>query len=75
MITIPNQSSLPTACLEFENGRMKVSPFYNRIVDVIDQLARLTVIMRGRKGMLVDCYSEKVEGAEELIKLVLLKEI
>ena len=49
MITIPNQSSLPKAWLEFENGRMKPSSFYNRVVDVMEELARFTVMTRGRK--------------------------
>ena len=34
MVTIPNQSSIPKAWAEFENGRMKAGPLYNRIVDV-----------------------------------------
>jgi arsenic resistance protein ArsH len=75
MITIPNQSSLPKAWLEFENGRMKPSPFYNRVVDVMEELARFTVMTRGRKEMLVDRYSERVETAEELHKRVSLKDI
>jgi len=75
MITIPNQSSLPKAWLEFENGRMKPSSFYNRVVDVMEELARFTVMTRGRKEMLVDRYSERVETAEELHKRVSLKDI
>lgn len=75
MITIPNQSSLPKAWLEFENGRMKPSSFYNRIVDVMEELARFTVMTRSRIEMLVDRYSERVESAEDVHKRVSLKEI
>ena len=74
MITIPNQSSLPKAWLEFENGRMKPPSFYNRIVDVMEELARFTVMTRSHKAMLVDRYSERVESAKELQKRVSLKE-
>ena len=66
MITIPNQSSLPKAWLEFENGRMKPSSFYNRIVDVMEELARFTVMTRSCTEMLVDRYSERVESAEDV---------
>ena len=66
MITIPNQSSVPKAWGEFEKGRMKPSPLYNRIVDVMEELARFTVMTRGRKEMLVDRYSERVESLEEV---------
>ena len=52
MITIPNQSSIPKAFLEFEeNGRMKPSPFYNRMVDVMEELMKFTVLTRGRSQL------------------------
>ena len=63
MVTIPNQSSVPKAFQQFEEGRMKPSPFYDRIVDVAQELARFTLMIRGRKEMLVDRYSERVEDA------------
>lgn len=67
MIVIPNQSSVPKAFLEFdENGRMKPSPFYNRMVDVMEELIKFTVLTRGRSQYLVDRYSERVETAQEL---------
>jgi len=66
MVTIPNQSSVPMAWKEFEGGRMKPSPLYNRIVDVMEELARFTVMTRGRKDMLVDRYSERVESLEQV---------
>lgn len=71
MITIPNQSSVPKAFLEFEeNGRMKPSPFYNRMVDVMEELMKFTILTCGRSSYLVDRYSERVESAEELSKRV-----
>lgn len=70
MVTIPNQSSVPMAWKEFENGRMKPSSLYNRIVDVMEELARFTVMTRGRKAMLVDRYSERVESLEDVHKRV-----
>ena len=76
MITIPNQSSVPKAFLEFEdNGRMKPSPFYNRMVDVMEELMKFTLLTRGHAAYLVDRYSERVESAEELSKRVNLKSI
>ena len=67
MITIPNQSSVPKAFAEFdEDGRMKPSPFYNRMVDVMEELIKFTLLTRGRSQYLVDRYSERVESAEAL---------
>ncbi|MBT0958371.1 arsenical resistance protein ArsH [Alphaproteobacteria bacterium KMM 3653] len=70
LVTIPNQSSVPKAWLEFENGRMKPSPFYNRMVDVMEELVRFTYMTRGRNGALLDRYSERVESREALSKRV-----
>lgn len=64
MVTIPNQSSIPKAWAEFENGRMKAGPLYNRIVDVMEELVRFTLLTRGRPE-LTDRYSERVETLEE----------
>lgn len=67
MITIPNQSSVPKAFAEFdEDGRMKPSAYYNRMVDVMEELMKFTLLTRGRAGYLVDRYSERVESAEAL---------
>ena len=66
MVTIPNQSSVPMAWKQFENGRMKPSPLYNRIVDVMEELAKFTVMTRGRSAMLTDRYSERVETLEDV---------
>ncbi|HEX4857105.1 MAG TPA: arsenical resistance protein ArsH [Limnobacter sp.] len=71
MITIPNQSSIPKAFAEFDdNNRMKPSPYYNRLVDVMEELMKFTLLTRGHAQYLVDRYSERVESAEELSKRV-----
>ena len=60
MITIPNQSSVPKAYEQFdEAGRMKPSAFYDRLVDVMEELYKFTLLTRGRAGYLVDRYSER----------------
>ncbi len=62
LLTIPNQSSVPRAWDEFdEHGRMKPSPLYNRIVDVMEELFRFTLLTRDIRDHLVDRYSERVE--------------
>ncbi|GHC25667.1 arsenical resistance protein ArsH [Kushneria pakistanensis] len=71
MLTIPNQSSVPKAFNEFDDdGRMRASPLYHRIVDVCEELVKFTWLTRGRAGYLVDRYSERVESAEEVSKRV-----
>lgn len=71
MVTIPNQSSVPKAFNEFdEAGRMLPSPYYNRIVDVMEELMKFTYLTRGRSDYLTDRYSERVESAEEVSKRV-----
>jgi len=62
MFTIPNQSSVAKAYEEFdEAGRMNPSPYYDRIVDVCEELVRFTVLLRPHADQLVDRYSERVE--------------
>lgn len=71
MFTIPNQSSVAKAFLEFdEAGRMKPSPYYNRIVDVMEELMKFTLLLRDNKDYLVDRYSERVETAEQVSQRV-----
>jgi arsenic resistance protein ArsH len=71
MVTIPNQSSVAKAWGEFdEGGRMRPSPYYNRIVDVMEELVKFTHLTRGRSAYLTDRYSERVESAEQLSKRV-----
>ncbi|WP_423140832.1 arsenical resistance protein ArsH [Parablastomonas sp. CN1-191] len=64
MITIPNQSSVPKAYTEFDDeGRMKPGPLYDRVVDVMEELVKFTLLTRGRSDYLTDRYSErKTEG-------------
>jgi arsenic resistance protein ArsH len=71
MITIPNQSSVPKAFLEFdEAGRMKPSSCYDRVVDVMEELVKFTLLTRDVSAHLVDRYSERKESAEALSKRV-----
>jgi arsenic resistance protein ArsH len=67
MLTIPNQSSVPKAFMEFdENDRMKPSPFYDRIVDVMEELVKFTWLVRDRNTVLTDRYSERKESVDAL---------
>ncbi|WP_111636923.1 arsenical resistance protein ArsH [Marinomonas shanghaiensis] len=71
MFTIANQSSVAKAFLEFDdNNRMKPSPYYNRIVDVMEELMKFTLLLRDNTNYLVDRYSERVESAEQLSQRV-----
>jgi len=71
LLTIPNQSSIAKAWDEFdEDGRMRPSPFYNRLVDVMEEFYRFTLLTRDIKDVLVDRYSERVESHAELSKRV-----
>ncbi|MDO8286753.1 MAG: arsenical resistance protein ArsH [Rhodoferax sp.] len=76
MLTIPNQSSVAKAFLEFdEAGRMKPSAYYDRVVDVMEELVKFTLLTRDIAPYLVDRYSERKESAEELSKRVNQKSI
>ncbi len=71
MITIPNQSSVAKAFNEFtEDGRMKPSAYYDRVVDVMEELFKFTLLTRDVSPYLVDRYSERKEDAEALSKRV-----
>jgi len=71
MLTIPNQSSVAKAFTEFEeDGRMKPSSFYDRVVDVMEELYKFTLLTRGISEYLTNRYSERKESAEELSKRV-----
>ncbi|MBA8879466.1 arsenic resistance protein ArsH [Phyllobacterium myrsinacearum] len=71
MVTIPNQSSVAKAYQEFdEDGRMKSSAFYDRVVDVMEELVKFTLLTRDVSGYLTDRYSERKESAAALSKRV-----
>lgn len=71
MITIPNQASVAKAYQEFdEAGRMKPSAYYDRVVDVMEELMKFTLLTRDVAGHLVDRYSERKESAEALSRRV-----
>lgn len=71
MVTIPNQSSVAKAFMEFdEDGRMKPSSYYDRVVDVMEELVKFTLLTRDASSYLVDRYSERKESAVELSKRV-----
>lgn len=76
MITIPNQSSVAKAFQEFDaDGRMKPSSYYDRVVDVCEELVKFTILTRDASSYLTDRYSERKEAAAELEKRVSLKSI
>jgi arsenic resistance protein ArsH len=67
MITIPNQSSVAKAFLEFDDsGRMRPSSYFERVVDVMEELMKFTLLTRDSAAYLVDRYSERRESAEKL---------
>jgi arsenic resistance protein ArsH len=76
MITIPNQSSVAKAYQEFDaDGRMKPSSYYDRVVDVCEELVKFTLLTRDASPYLTDRYSERKEDADKLEQRVQLKSI
>ncbi len=74
MLTIPNQSSVAKAHQEFdEAGRMRASAYYERLVDVTEELVKFTLLTRDLAPYLVDRYGERRERAAELEKRVDLR--
>ena len=76
MITIPNQSSVAKAYEQFdEAGRMLPSPYYDRVVDVMEELVKFTLLTRGVSDYLTNRYSERKEAAAKLEERVRLAAI
>ena len=76
MITIPNQSSIAKAYQEFDaNGRMRPSSYYDRVVDVMEELVKFTLLTRDVSSYLTDRYSERKETADKLAARVALGSI
>jgi arsenic resistance protein ArsH len=76
MVTIPNQSSVAKAYQEFdEEGRMKPSSYYDRVVDVMEELMKFTLLTRDVSSYLTDRYSERKEQAAKFEKRVALASI
>jgi arsenic resistance protein ArsH len=76
MITIPNQSSVAKAHQEFdEEGRMRSSSYYGRVVDVMEELMKFTLLTRDISGYLTDRYSERKESAARLGERVALRAV
>jgi arsenic resistance protein ArsH len=68
MLTVPNQSSVPMAYKEFDDaGRMRPSAYYDRVVDVMEELVKFTLLTRGSSAYLTDRYSERSERAMKAI--------
>jgi arsenic resistance protein ArsH len=71
MVTIPNQSSVAKAFMEFgDDNRMKPSSYFDRVVDVMEELMKFTLLTRDVSPYLVDRYSERKESAEALMQRV-----
>ena len=72
MVTIPNQSSVAKAFQEFEeDGRMKPSAYYDRVVDVMEELVKFTLLVRDRSDYLTSRYSERREAESKNVAAAL----
>lgn len=72
MVTIPNQSSVAKAFQEFDDeGRMKPSAYYDRVVDVVEELFKFTLLVRDRADYLTNRYSERKEAGAKSVAAAL----
>ena len=70
MVTIPNQSSVAKAYEQFtEDGRMKPSPYYDRLTDVMEELVKFTLLLRDQSDYLTSRYSERKAVGKETARL------
>lgn len=76
LITISNKSSVAKKFMEFKNDRrMKPSPYYNRVADMMEESVKFTLLTRDCVGYLVNRYSERREDAKVMSKRVNLRSI
>jgi len=66
MVVVPNQASIPRAYTEFDDqGLLKASSLKDRVVDVIDELFKYTLLLRDQQPYLLQRYSEVNAAAKK----------